>query len=178
MSGQIDYTTFEKCVQDFYVKSQRLLDDWQIHKSCLGDEKYLVKYVSDSINQKIKREFHVIYNPAYSVPVLYFRLFDLQTGELVWNIESVCPQISKASGGVSQMPHPHLTSNPPFFQIHPCHTVNWMRTMLDDDKNEGKNASSDKNGTVVEESNYLVTWLSFVAPYVGLQMSEKYATRL
>ena len=64
--------------------------------------------------------------------------------------------------GVTQMPHPLLNSQPPFYQLHPCHTANWMGTML-------KNVS--------KESNYLVTWLSFVAPYVGLQLSEKYAIK-
>ena len=60
------------------------------------------------------------------------------------------------------MPHPLLNSQPPFYQLHPCHTANWMGTML-------KNVS--------KESNYLVTWLSFVAPYVGLKLSEKYAIK-
>jgi len=64
--------------------------------------------------------------------------------------------------GVTQMPHPLLNSQPPFYQLHPCHTANWMGTML-------KNVS--------KESNYLVTWLSFVAPYVGLKLSEKYAIK-
>ena len=76
--------------------------------------------------------------------------------------EIISQQVASVTGGVTQMPHPLLNSMPPFYQLHPCHTVNWMGEMREN---------------VSKESNYLVTWLSFMAPYCGIQVSEKYAIK-
>ena len=92
--GQIDYGTFEKFVLDFYARSQDLLDDWQLLHS--NQQVYLVKNSSINFtenremknssihnNNVYKLEHHIVYNPAYAVPVLYFRMFDFQTGTVL-----------------------------------------------------------------------------------------------
>ena len=86
--AQIDYGTFEKFARDFYARSQDLLDDWQLLHS--DQQVYLVKnssifFVKSSIhnNNVYKLEHHIVYNPAYAVPVLYFRMFDLQKGTVL-----------------------------------------------------------------------------------------------
>ena len=101
--------------------------------------------------KKQKSEYHIIYSVAFGVPVLYFRRF-LPNGEILWNLEKE---------GVTQMPHPFFQT--PFYQIHPCHTEKWMFEII-------SNSTRAKN-------NYLVTWLSFIAPYVGLNISEKYVLK-
>ena len=62
--------------------------------------------------------------------------------------------------------HPHPVLQTPFFQLHPCHTENWMEVVA---KNSG---TGEKFG------NYLVTWLSFVGPNVGLYLDNGYARNL
>ena len=92
--GQIDYDTFEKFAKDFYARSQDLLDDWQLLHS--DQQVYLVKISSINFtenremknssihnNNVYKLEHHIVYNPAYAVPVLYFRMFDLQKGTML-----------------------------------------------------------------------------------------------
>ena len=69
--------------------------------------------------------------------------------------------VQYGAGGVTQMPHPFFQT--PFYQLHPCHTEKWMKEIF-------ANATAEKKYT-----NYLVTWLSFIAPHVGLNISEKYA---
>ena len=79
--GQIDYDTFEKFAKDFYARSQDLFDDWQLLRS--DQQVYLMKNSSIHNNNVYKLEHHIVYNPAYAVPVLYFRMFDLQTGTVL-----------------------------------------------------------------------------------------------
>ena len=101
-------------------------------------------------------EFHIVYSPAFSVTVLYFRIFRASTGEILWQLN----ETDVVKKGLTQMPHPYFQT--PFWQLHPCHTTKWMEKLLN-------KADEDK-------TNYIVAWLSFIAPNVqGLVISEKYA---
>ena len=66
MSGQIDYATFEKFAKDFYTRSQRLLDDWQLHKSSDGEQVYLVKF---SIHEKNTHRDEILYFHKKSIEI-------------------------------------------------------------------------------------------------------------
>ena len=109
-------------------------------------------------------QFEKLYQYIYFLVFWHYITFTVfkNKSSLLYQKKNFKVKIGLTDVGVTQMPHPLLNSQPPFYQLHPCHTANWMGTML-------KNVS--------KESNYLVTWLSFVAPYVGLQLSEKYAIK-
>ena len=154
-SGKLGYEEFQKCALELVQKSKLLFDDWQIKRDESRGEIYLVKTSTSGL---LKFEHHVIYSVAYSVPVLYFRMFRPDTGEIVWHSDELL--IAKQeNGGLSQMPHPYEQT--PFLQLHPCHTANWMAEM---------------RSMAAQSTNYLVSWLSFIGPQVGLDVSEKYTT--
>ncbi|XP_031556178.1 ubiquitin-like-conjugating enzyme ATG10 [Actinia tenebrosa] len=114
-----------------------------------------------------KYEYHVMYSPSYGVPVLYFTA-STQDGrplslEEVWkSIPDVYQLRLKDERWtfLTQQEHPILGK--PFFQLHPCHTADMMKNIVNCVEKEGK-------------TNYLVTWLSSVGPVVGLHLSLEYA---
>ena len=162
-NGRIDYETFEKHARKFSVISESLFDTWSLQQH--DDQVYLVKHEKTRQNPNYKIEYHIVYSVAYSVPVLYFRIFR-ETGEIIWKeIPETVISWGKLSAdesgrGLTQMPHPFFQT--PFFQLHPCHTAEWMRDLMENGKNEN--------------FNYIVAWLSFIAPHVGLYISEKYCS--
>ncbi|EDV23020.1 uncharacterized protein TRIADDRAFT_57861 [Trichoplax adhaerens] len=109
-------------------------------------------------------EYHIVYSPAYSVPVLYF---DPKTTdgrrlalEEIWNtvnLEYAQSVKYDAWSFISQQEHPLLGRV--FYFIHPCHTSNFMQIIT------GKGSN---------EKLYLCTWLSAVGPVIGLQLSPSY----
>ena len=68
----------------------------------------------------------------------------------------------------SQTPHPLLFE--PFYQLHPCHTSQWMKMMYSVKSTENDSTSQ----TQLSAENYIIIWLSFVGPYVGLSLDNKY----
>lgn len=68
----------------------------------------------------------------------------------------------------SQAPHPLLFE--PFYQLHPCHTSQWMKMMYA--VNNAEKGSEKRVHLSVE--NYIIIWLSFVGPYIGLSLDNKY----
>jgi ubiquitin-like-conjugating enzyme ATG10 len=164
MAGQVDYQYFAKCAQEFVTKSNELYDDWtlQCHEENVI---YLCKTVSlAQQNSLYKIEYHVIYSVSYCVPVLYFRVFHSCTGEIQWDLNA--DEMRKISShlGLTQMPHPFFQT--PFYQIHPCHTSKWMKNMLEN--------TCEKADAAAIKNNYIVSWLSFIGPHVGLEINEKY----
>ena len=77
-------------------------------------------------------EYNVVYSVAFAVPVLYFRIFDAISGEILWDLNEIgSATLSKIheqdSNSLTQMAHPfHQT---PYFQLHPCHTAKWMEKL-------------------------------------------------
>lgn len=155
--GSIDYETFETHARSFLTLSETLYDTW-----CLKYEQNQVFLVKIQELQELKLEYHIVYNVAFCVPVLYFRIFRRCNGEIVWDMNTISRD-KMHDKGVSQMPHPYYQT--PFFQLHPCQTSKWMGEKL-------INAAAADKG-----SNYIVAWLSFIAPHVGLVFSEKYCAR-
>lgn len=67
----------------------------------------------------------------------------------------------------SQAPHPLLFV--PFYQLHPCHTAEWMKMV-----NAIENDTSSETKMKISKENYILAWLSFVGPYVGINLENKY----
>lgn len=157
--GCLAYETFESHARDFAVKSTALFDTWTLKSE--RNELFLVKVCQ---LQDLKMEYHIVYNVAFAVPVLYFRIFGRCNGEILWDLNVISKYIKDlhANKGLTQMPHPYYQT--PFFQLHPCHTKDWMGKLV-----AAAHQQQRKN------LNYIVAWLSFIAPHVGLVFSEKYA---
>lgn len=105
-------------------------------------------------------EYHVLYSPSYSVPVLYFNASDSNGGFL--GLEHVVSRINLPPGVVlgnhlsvvSQTEHPVLRK--PYCYLHPCHSADLLPCPSGAD-------------------NVLISWLSAVGPVVGLEMRLEYA---
>lgn len=100
-------------------------------------------------------EYHIIYSPSYSVPVLYFNVRypsgKTLTLEHVWNILNVNETVlTEKWSFVSQQEHPILLQ--PFFYLHPCKSYEIF--------------------TLAKDSNVnpIITWLSSIAPIVHLKI--------
>jgi len=159
--GRIDYEMFLIHAKKFIALSDTLFDTWTIQKHS-EDQIYLAKH-QFAKNSKFKMEYNVVYSVAFAVPVLYFRIFDAISGEILWDLNEIgSATLSKIheqdSNSLTQMAHPYYQT--PYFQLHPCHTAKWMENLL---------SSECKH-----QPNYIVAWLSFIAPHVGLVISEKY----
>ena len=95
-------------------------------------------------------EYHVVYSPSYQVPVLFFTAMypsgKLVPLEEVWQLMSPA-HVTRGSGmewgTVTQQEHPILCR--PFYHIHPCHTVDVMRTVTQTHGNE-----TEKHGLQME----------------------------
>ncbi|XP_035491000.2 ubiquitin-like-conjugating enzyme ATG10 isoform X2 [Scophthalmus maximus] len=135
------------------------------------DEDDGVCMVSEDSSQVLKYEYHILYSCSYSTPVLYFRAFTLEGRSLsleeVWS--SIHPNFrlrlqDSPLHTISQQEHPLLGQ--PFFMLHPCRTEEFMRPVMQ--------AAQDQHRPV----NYVLTWLSVVAPLVGLDVPLKYFIQL
>lgn len=109
------------------------------------------------------------------MPVLYVRLFD-ENGRIVTDAQKMVELISdpihvghlKSIRWESLTQHPHPILQTPFFQLHPCHTDTWMDLMT-------KGSNEAETEMCLKPENYLVTWLSFVGPNVGIYLDNEYA---
>ena len=145
----------------------------------------------------ISLEYNILYSVSYCVPVLYLRgydsfgcglrlddliksgLFSRSTQDTKLDDEKVVEHHSRdqdknhhiqsnfvRSDTFSQVSHP--LNFQPFYQLHPCHTSEWMKMMC--------SVKGDKEGSRMQLSveNYIIIWLSFVASFIGLSLDNKY----
>ncbi|RWS18736.1 ubiquitin-like-conjugating enzyme ATG10, partial [Leptotrombidium deliense] len=118
----------------------------------------------------VKFEYHIVYSQSYLSPILYFRAINSNGSHL--NIEEIWDLIPQAyklehtaenkysiySKMITQMDHVLLGK--PYFAFHPCQTTTFM---------------SEINYSLPQKS-YILTWLSTIAPFVGLKLSLDYVT--
>ncbi|XP_046716529.1 ubiquitin-like-conjugating enzyme ATG10 isoform X2 [Silurus meridionalis] len=116
-------------------------------------------------------EYHILYSIGHQVPILYFRASTLDGQPLsldeVWsNIHPNYRQrlLQGPWDTLTQQEHPFLGQ--PFFMLHPCHTEEFMKPLLQ--------MADDKKRKI----NYITTWLSVVGPVVGLDVPLSYHTEL
>jgi ubiquitin-like-conjugating enzyme ATG10 len=107
-------------------------------------------------------EYHVLYSHSYSVPILYFNAWAndgrLLSLEDMWRHVHANFQDSLQENRwsvLTQQEHPVLRR--PFYQLHPCHTAQFLGCF------RGKSP------------NIVITWLSTVGPVVGLTLGPQYA---
>lgn len=143
----LSYEEFLKDIFRFLDLSNPARDGWSLRE--IDDVKYLCKK-SSFLDQNWLCDYHVVYNVSYSVPTLYFSVTKV-TGELV-SLKELWPHLSVSESNkwsmITQTEHPLLST--PYFYVHPCHTASMMKNNKD--------------------SFYLLTWLSSLAPIVGLQL--------
>lgn len=115
---------------------------------------------------------HIIYSNSYCNPVMYFLISTQNGGSLslgqCWdelNLKYDPQQPDMKWSYVTQVLHPLLQI--PFFQLHPCHTDEFMKpfSVKLNGLNELKSCSV----------NYVFSWLSIVLPVLKLDLNvEKY----
>lgn len=114
-------------------------------------------------------EYHVVYSNTYSVPVLYFNAYKLDGRLLTWDEVwgDLPPHYQNSeirSTFLTQNDHPVL--GVPFYFIHPCETAKLMGEL----RREQDPALTPTKSTTADEHNYLMQWLSIVAPVIGLHV--------
>lgn len=196
----LDWTEFQRCCTEIEALSVTLNDGWrfvvqQDEPGCsylekrsvikaqsrhprdtssddhhadftLKEELDLETCVEDN-EEALSCVYNIVYSISYSVPVLYFNMWR-QDGSLlplpeVWSMVPASFQDQLRDvwwSTITQQEHP--IRGTPFFQLHPCKTAQLMDQILPGD--------SKKHG------NYVVTWLSSVAPLVGLDLPNAYSS--
>lgn len=110
-------------------------------------------------------ECHVVYSESYQNPVLYFNVYTgngkiLKLSEVWENCVHSYYQQNLAENRwsfLTQVEHPSLFC--PFYQLHPCHTSDFMQPLVALQKESNNNGS---------KFNYVASWLSVVLPVIGL----------
>lgn len=187
---------FESSIQAFEQRARKVVPDqeWQLKQDITLSYKYLVRKCTlpttafpcvEDIDDKsgidqdisdeatielpdittLQIEYHVVYSSSYQVPVLYFNAYYSngsvltkdELEEFVINPNYREPLKSSTlmqQGSISQQEHPILGL--PFYYIHPCDTASLM--------------------SQVDLSNinyYIMSWLSFFGPLIGLYLPSK-----
>ncbi|CAH1760354.1 9960_t:CDS:2 [Entrophospora sp. SA101] len=110
----------------------------------------------DKIDEYLTVDYHIIYSSVYQLPVLYFNAYRtdgtaLTMSEIYINLVESSFRVndlqnSGLRGGLSQQDHPILMI--PFYYLHPC-----------------------KRMIMPSLEGYIRSWLSFVGPVVGINVS-------
>ncbi|KAJ6224801.1 hypothetical protein RDWZM_003346 [Blomia tropicalis] len=128
--------------------------------------------VSNTNRILYKFEYHIIYSSSYQVPTIFFNISD-QRGcivslDWIWNrlpehivhsIDDHDKLFNLRGQMITQVMHPITGS--PYFTIHPCRTSQLMGQFYSDNIQNSNH-------------NYLITWLSCMAPIVGLSISNEF----
>ncbi|KAG2183741.1 hypothetical protein INT43_006752, partial [Umbelopsis isabellina] len=115
-------------------------------------------------------EYHVVYSSSYQVPVLYFNAYYSNGSVLTRDeldkfvINPSYREPLKSStlmqqGSISQQEHPILGL--PFYYIHPCDTASLMAQV-----------------DISDINCYIMSWLSFFGPLVGLYLPSKFGSEM
>jgi len=108
-------------------------------------------------------DYHIVYSTSYQVPVLYFNAYhqdgSLLDWEEIWNdLPENFQNEEKRWNLITQNDHPVLGI--PFYFIHPCETAKLVEVL--------------QSTETTNNRNVLLSWLSVVAPVVGLPLSISY----
>ena len=164
---------FVNCCDCFVKASSNLRDCWE-KKLDQNNFPFLVKKFTrnlapSTINESgnaieasehfITIECHVVYSESYCNPVLYFTACKLNGRTLklkdCWNlVHDSAKHVTDKWSFLTQVEHP--INGRPCFQLHPCHTKDFMQHFNNN-------------------SQYLLSWLSVMMPVLGLTFpSETY----
>lgn len=113
-------------------------------------------------------ECHIVFSQSYATPVLYFNVYQssgkMLTLSEVWEkcVNSFHKHnINNKWSFITQAEHPILLV--PYFQLHPCHTAEFMCPFQDMHLKNTDTLSCTN-------FNYVHAWLSIVLPVIGLSL--------
>jgi ubiquitin-like-conjugating enzyme ATG10 len=146
---------FNQCIFELYEHSKKLHDRWQLIETTKGS--YLIYSFIDP--NCLKYDFHIVFSESYAVPVLYFNISQLDGSLLslddIWKL-FIHKNTSDMYETITQQEHPIL--HRPFFVLHPCHTENLLKKVIDQ----------------TAKKRFLF-WLSIYGQSVGLPLLVNYA---
>ncbi|KAK0136888.1 Ubiquitin-like-conjugating enzyme ATG10 [Merluccius polli] len=151
------------------ARDESSVDTMEVKNDDIEDDEACVQ--SNVGGTVLQYEYHVLFSCSFGMPVLYFRVFDLEGKSLcleqVW--DTVHPNYrmrlqQNPWNTITQQEHPMLGQ--PFFVLHPCKTEEFMWPVVQAAEAEHRKV------------NYVVTWLSVVGPLVGLDLPLSYSTLL
>ena len=168
------------CVYASYSMTKVLKNDSNINEKCDSTDKDDDQQaVCANDNVIVKFNYHVLYDESFSVPILYFQAFhsngSLLKVEEIWKmmpkeyLGNFSPDLEERSemlsSIVSQTEHPYLGA--PYYKFHPCQTSTFLYNAL--------KSSEESRG---KKFNSIISWLSTIAPLVGLTLDPFYAIAL
>ncbi|KAI9142510.1 hypothetical protein BKA69DRAFT_1123875 [Paraphysoderma sedebokerense] len=176
-TAKIDYDESSLCEEsDIATLDYPAISDLAEHE----DPRVPVTYASNDIASSAASrtthlwEYHILYSKTYSVPALWFNLYNLDGSVVVVSdpselLNSEFKEVihNVRFGGITQGDHPILRI--PYYYIHPCETRTLMSTILSGNLSSSGN-EHDQN------MNYILSWLSFVGPAVNLYLDLKIAS--
>lgn len=142
-------------------------DDKNVHENdemddSLNEEDVPVDKLSVSVKHSdvVNFKHHIVYSDSYNVPVMYFTATStdgrIKTLEEIWQLvpEQQKHALKERWSFITQQEHPYLQI--PCYQLHPCHTSNFMKALS------------------TTNSNYLLMWISAIGPIVNLNLPMAY----
>ena len=160
---------FSKSCVLLFEASSAIRDGWELKQDINNHRPYLVKkfikklilQACESLNEEensfVTIECQILYSESYANPVLYFTAchFNGQILKLehCWKMVDVqhhsLVNSEEKWSFLTQVEHPILLK--PFYQIHPCHTKDFMKFFDRPNK-----------------ELYVISWLSIVLPVLNL----------
>jgi len=161
------------CIK-FFEASNAIRDGWELKEDLNNQRPYMIKKFTQNISKPLQSdeslneennidncfvimECHILYSESYANPVLYFTACQLngqilrleQCWEMVDSHHHSIVTSDEKWSFLTQVEHPIFLK--PFYQLHPCHTKDFMK--LFDLRNK---------------QLYIVSWLSIVLPVLNL----------
>jgi ubiquitin-like-conjugating enzyme ATG10 len=180
-TSTLERTVFDREIREIQDKARRIGDTWRLVESFPQSRStlYLEKSEQKSISNDIYTfVYHVIFSEAYSVPVLYLNAFKSTGRGLNYDEMYSYFKLNRSNNVttpgdddededmaanrliLTQEEHPILFK--PFYFLHPCKTVDWMKaTQIETSPYPG--------------SNFTLKWLSFVLASLSIPFDLRYA---
>uniref|UniRef100_A0A336KKK8 Ubiquitin-like-conjugating enzyme ATG10 n=1 Tax=Culicoides sonorensis TaxID=179676 RepID=A0A336KKK8_CULSO len=168
MSGNLSWDDFKSQIKEIIKFSETINDNWILEEMNDDPGGSLLKYIKiQSIEEQIfKFEYHILYSLSYSVPVIYFNVVKIDTGQLLSLEEFKEIFVNKNDldatkmdlySVLTQMEHPLKFR--PFLVLHPCKTEEVLRNFLD-------------------SRNKVLTFISLYGPFIFLNLELDYGKEL
>jgi hypothetical protein len=174
---------FNENVKAICERSKQIGDTFEL-LAAAGDQNGL--YLEKKDQQMIRGDVHtfvydIIYSDSFTCPVLYLNVY--QSNGRTWSYKDVYGHFKLASDGedemknvdalvLTQQEHPYLSSGRPFYYLHPCRTLDWMRASRVVDHDDERTSSSSSS---LSSGNPTLKWLSFTFSALGIPLSLQYA---
>uniref|UniRef100_A0A336M593 Ubiquitin-like-conjugating enzyme ATG10 n=1 Tax=Culicoides sonorensis TaxID=179676 RepID=A0A336M593_CULSO len=168
MSGNLSWDDFKSQIKEIVKFSETINDNWMLEEINDDPGGSLLKYIKiQSIKEQIyKFEYHILYSLSYSVPVIYFNVIKIDTGQLLTleefkeifvNKNDLDATKSDLYTVLTQMEHPLKFR--PFLVLHPCKTEEVLSNFPD-------------------SRNKVLTFISLYGPFIFLNLELDYGKEL